>query len=220
MLNLPIPKEMESRISQFSQQSFVGSSVIGNAKKTLCVYSADLHLWICKATHLFCNASSCSCASFLHLLRKNLPVFRVGKWAMFPRNACVACRALVGFESRVCDCLNHLINLDRQHWETSNLHDNQQCIQPAGCLFPFHQIFSPSVKINVIQFRLIFCAWRTKADGRTVSRSRVDVVSNKWTWLVIFMPLVFKLFAYYSCLRVEKSSVLNFIMICVPCTHS
>lgn len=151
MLNLPIPKEMESRISQFSQQSFVGSSVIGNAKKTLCVYSADLHLWICKATHLFCNASSCSCASFLHLLWKNLPVFRVGKWAMFPRNACVACRALVGFESRVCDCLNHLINLDRQHWETSNLHDNSASSLQGVC---FHSIKSSPQVWKLMSFNL------------------------------------------------------------------
>ena len=155
----------------------MGSSVIGNAKKTLCIYSADLHLWICKAIHLFCIASSRSFASFLHLLWKNLPVFRVGKWAMFPRNACVACRALLGFESRVCDCLRHLISLDRQHWETSNLPDNQQCIQPAGCLITFHHIFSPSVKINVIQFRLIFSAWRARADDRPVSWSHVDVQS-------------------------------------------
>lgn len=57
-----------------------------------------------------------------------------GKWAVFPRNACVGLPSLARFESTVCDCLHHLINLDRQHWETSNLHDSQQCISLQGVI--------------------------------------------------------------------------------------
>lgn len=98
-----------------------------------------------------------------------------GQWAVFPKNAWVVRRALLGLEGRAYECLSRLINLDRQHQETSNLHDNQQRTQAAGHLFMFHQIFSPSVKSNVPPFRPIFRAEKTRADSRTVSWSCVDI---------------------------------------------
>lgn len=118
---------------------------------------------------------------------------------MFPKNASMAHQALLNWGSRACEHLSHLINLDRQHWETSNLHDNQKRTQAAGHLFMFNQIFSPSVKINVTQFRLIFlCRKNWSWLKNCLLVMCLCLVSNKWTWFMIY------LFAWCSCLGTEK----------------
>lgn len=108
-------------------------------------------------TPLFCNTSSdslhpSSIYFSTHLVWKDLPVFRVGEWSVFPENAGVAQQAFVDLGSRACECLSHLFNLDRQHWGTSNPHDSQKCPRASGHLFMLHQIFSPSGIVSVTQW--------------------------------------------------------------------
>lgn len=79
-----------------------------------------------------------------------------GRWATFPKNARVAHPALLNLESRACACLDHSINLDRQPWETSSLHDNQKHTRAAGHLFML--ITSPRVwKLTLFDLADFLC---------------------------------------------------------------
>lgn len=100
--------------------------------------------------------------------------FQGGKWARFLKNACVAHPSSPNLESRACECLSHLISSDRQHWETSNLHESQKHTGLQGlCLC--------SIKSPLQVWTLTFPhgGWFSvlKADWRTVSWSCVDVRS-------------------------------------------